>query len=76
MSVLPNTLKPDQWLRHMFSSKAARDGGVIRRQTRDVERIIGMDAFQREIRRRGYRAVINGDQIVVFCNRSTLELIE
>lgn len=76
MTAMPSPLSPDQWLRHMFSAKAARDGGVIRRQKRDVERIRGMDAFEREIRRRGYRAVVNDMQIVIFCNRSDILLIE
>lgn len=76
MAVLPDTITPERWLRHLFSAKAARDGGVVRRQTRDVERIVGLEAFHRELRRRGYRAAINGNQIVIFCNRSEVRIIE
>ena len=32
---------PDLWLRQLFSAQAARDGGVVRRSVRDVERILG-----------------------------------
>lgn len=76
MTALPDHMTPERWMRHLFSAKAARDGGVVRRQMRDIERIVGMDAFRAEIRRRGYRAVRNGDQIVIFCNRSPVHLIE
>jgi hypothetical protein len=76
MSPLPEYLTPENWLRHVFSAKAARDGGVVRRKVRDVERIVGRAAFEAELRRRGYRAVENSGDIVVFCNRAPLKLIE
>ena len=66
----------DRWVRQLFSSKAARDGGVVRRKVRDVERIVGCLRFEHEVRRRGFRAVQNGQQYVVFCNRESIRLIE
>lgn len=60
---------PEGYLLMIFSSKAARDGAVIRRKARDIEKYIGMDRFQTEIARRGYRAYYNAGQIVIFCNR-------
>ncbi|MEM8849063.1 MAG: hypothetical protein AAGE03_03410 [Pseudomonadota bacterium] len=63
-------------MRHLFSAKAAIDGGVVRRKVRDVEQIVGRAAFEAEIRRRGFRAVENAGQYVVFCNRGTMRLIE
>lgn len=69
-------MSPDIWLRQIFSSQAARDGGVVRRKVRDVERIIGCDVFEAELRRRGFRAVQNGSQYVIFCNQEPLRLIE
>ncbi|MEW9920997.1 N-(5'-phosphoribosyl)anthranilate isomerase [Marimonas sp. MJW-29] len=66
----------EQWMRQLFSSKAARDGGVVRRKVRDVARIVGCRRFEGEVRRRGYRAVQNGQQYVVFCNNEVLRLIE
>ena len=56
---LPALITPDLWLRQLFSAQAARDGGVVRRSVRDVERILGRAAFERALRRRGYRAVEN-----------------
>ena len=72
---LPATITSDLWLRQVFSAQAARDGGVVRRKVRDVERILGRAAFERELRRRGFRAVENSGQFVIFCNRAPITVI-
>ncbi|MEL6619231.1 MAG: N-(5'-phosphoribosyl)anthranilate isomerase [Pseudomonadota bacterium] len=61
-------LSTEGYLLDIFSSKAARDGAVIRRKSRDIDRLIGRDAFVRELHRRGFRAVENAGQIIIFCN--------
>jgi hypothetical protein len=66
----------EAWLRHIFSAKAALEGGVVRRKVQDVDRIIGREAFAAEVRRRGFRAVENAGQYVIFCNRNAMRLIE
>lgn len=73
---LPAPITPDLWLRQLFSAQAARDGGVVRRSVRDVERILGRTAFERELRRRGFCAVENSGQFVIFCNRAPIRLIQ
>ncbi|MEO0371332.1 MAG: hypothetical protein AAF231_07740 [Pseudomonadota bacterium] len=50
-------------------TKSVQKGGVVRRSRRDIERFAGMDKFLKELDRRGFQAVQNGDQVVVFCNR-------
>ena len=65
-------LSPEVWLYDLFRSKAVAEGGVIRRKRRDVERFAGFDLFMDEIERRGFQAVSNGGQIVVFCNREPI----
>ena len=45
---------------------------MIRRKARDIERFAGMSNFLREIDRRGYQAVENSGQIVIFCNRAPI----
>jgi len=52
-------IPPDIWLLQLFSAKTAREGGIVRRQIRDVERIVGRANFERKLRRRGYHAVEN-----------------
>nr|WP_254796960.1 N-(5'-phosphoribosyl)anthranilate isomerase [Sulfitobacter albidus] len=63
-----------QWFRHLFRAKSALDGGIVRRKTRDMERMVGRPAFEAELRRRGYSAVENAGQIVIFCNRDAIRL--
>jgi hypothetical protein len=63
-------LSPEAWLRDLFTSKAVQEGAVIRRKARDIERFAGMERFMREIDRRGYQALENSGQIVIFCNRA------
>ncbi|WP_179379871.1 N-(5'-phosphoribosyl)anthranilate isomerase [Jannaschia marina] len=57
------------WLNSVFAAKAAQRGGIVRRSVRDVEALIHRDVFLAEVRRRGFTAVENGGQFVVFCNR-------
>lgn len=73
--VLPAHMTPERWLLQLFSSASAAKGGVVRRQRRDVERIVGLDRFLAEVRRRGWSAAMNGGQIVIFCNREAVELV-
>lgn len=61
---------PEGWIAHLFDSKAAREGSVIRRQVRDVERYVGRDVFLAEMRRRGFPVVENAGQFVIFCNQA------
>jgi hypothetical protein len=62
------SMSPDAWFHHLFAAQSAIRGGVVRRSLRDVERMVGRAAFLAEIRRRGYTAVENAGQVVVFCN--------
>lgn len=68
-------ISPEGWLRGIFESRAVMRGQVIRRARRDIERYVGMAAFLEEVERRGFRAVENGGQVVVFCNRAPIRLL-
>jgi len=70
-----STLSPEVWLADMFASKAVLKGEVIRRKARDIKRFAGMERFMAEIERRGFRAVENSGQIVIFCNRAPVRLL-
>lgn len=69
MPALPPPLDADRWLIQMFQSRSAAGGGIVRRKLADVDRIVGRARFLAELDRRGYRAVTNAGQVVVFCNR-------
>lgn len=62
-------------MQQVFKAKAAREGGVVRRRSRDVERIVGREVFLNELRRRGYHAVENAGQMVIFCNNQGVEVL-
>ena len=59
-------------MRDVFASRAVQQGQVIRRQKRDIEYYVGMPLFLREIRERGFQAVENRDQVVIFCNQAPI----
>lgn len=56
------------WLTNIFAAKSVRDGGIVRRKLADVDRIVGRDAFIREVEKRGFQAFENAGQVIVFCN--------
>jgi len=56
-----------------FSRQKPRATDVLlRRQFRDVDRYIGRERLAHELARRGYHAVENAGQIVIFCNREPI----
>ncbi len=75
MAVLPDHLTPEIWLHQIFSSGEARKGGVVKRRIRDVERLVGRDAFAREVARRGFQAVENQRHFVIFCNNHPIRRV-
>jgi len=72
MTRIPAPLTTDAWLLHLFSSRAAREGSVIRRKVRDVERYVGRREFLAESGRRGFAVFENAGQFVIFCNREDI----
>ncbi|SFS56296.1 hypothetical protein SAMN04488040_0967 [Sulfitobacter marinus] len=71
----PSPLSPNQWVLDLFSSKSARSGGVIRRKMRDIERYVGKAEFEQELMRRGFHAVENAGQLVIFCNQEPVRVV-
>ncbi|ABD56505.1 hypothetical protein [Jannaschia sp. CCS1] len=65
---LPDHLTPEIWLSQVLSSREAQGGGIVKRQVRDVERLVGRDAFLEEAERRGFQVVQNNRHFVIFCN--------
>ena len=75
MSQMQILLPPDIWMRKIFDAKAARDGTSVRRSLRDIDRIVGRARFFREITRRGYHAVENAGQVIIFCNNQPVTIL-
>lgn len=72
----PSPLSPEAWITDLFSSKAARNGAVIRRKIRDIERYVGLDRFGLELQRRGYTALMNSGQLIIFCNHDPIRVFQ
>lgn len=64
-----------QWADAIFASKAVGRGGIVRRSVVTVEREIGRDAFEAEVRRRGFHLVEIGGQFIVLCNSGQMRVI-
>ncbi|MFY0645902.1 MAG: N-(5'-phosphoribosyl)anthranilate isomerase [Sulfitobacter geojensis] len=68
-------LTTQKWIIDLFSLRAAANGVVVRRKKRDIERYVGMKEFKGALRRRGFRAIENAGQIVIFCNQEPVRAI-
>lgn len=75
MAVAMPAPEPELFFRSLFDSKAVQQGAVIRRKVRDVERLVGRDALFDELRRRGFSAVENAGQFVIFCNSEPIRRV-
>lgn len=73
---MPVPLSADAWLQQLFQSQAAAKGGVVRRQKRDIERLLGWERFQQELKHLGFHAVENAGQVVIFCNQDAVRIIQ
>lgn len=71
----PRPLTAEQWMADVFGSQSARDGRVLRRKLVHIDRYVGRDHFIAELKRRGYHAVENAGQMIIFCNNEPLRLI-
>jgi hypothetical protein len=74
MKDFPLPITSQEWIRQMFSTRTAIDGGVVRRKVSDVERLVGREAFFSAMRRRGFQVVENSGHFVVFCNSDAVHL--
>lgn len=69
---LSNHAPNEPWLRQIFEAKAVRDGGIVRRAVRDVEREVGRGRLMQEVAQRGFHMVECGGQFVIICRTSDL----
>jgi hypothetical protein len=78
MKDTPLPVPPHPWLRQMFSARTAIEGGIeggiVRRNVTDVERLVGREMFMQVIRRRSSRVVENAGHFVIFCNAEPVHI--
>ena len=75
MQIVTRTAPPTDWINQIFAAKAVHDGGVIRRRIDWVEREIGRERFEAEVRRRGFHLIETGHQLVVICHAGAIRLL-
>ncbi len=63
------------WVDQVFSAKAVRYGGVVRRSLHWVDLEVGRAAFEAEVRRRGWHLVECNGQLVVFCTARPIQVL-
>lgn len=68
-------IPPEIWMQQVFEAKAARQGGVVRRSRRDIDRTVGWSMFEAELMRRGFHAVENSGKVVIFCNNAPIQVL-
>ncbi|MCR9112149.1 MAG: N-(5'-phosphoribosyl)anthranilate isomerase [Rhodobacteraceae bacterium] len=75
MTYLTRPVSAEPWIAQIFSTQAARKGAVVRRSRAWVDREVGRDAFEAEIRRRGFHLIETGDQFVIVCHNGPIRLL-
>lgn len=66
---------PLQLMDKLFSAKIAKDGGVVRRNKRTADKIIGSELLKKEVIDRGYHMFESGGQYIIICNQGELKVI-
>lgn len=75
MTGLPDHLAPEKRLTQMLGSGEAQRDCVIKRQIRDVERLVGYDVFVKSVYERGFQVARNGRYYVFFCNEQSIRRV-
>ncbi len=66
---------PEEWIAHVFSARVSERGGMVRRKIRDVEREIGRERLELEVRRRGWHMIETNRDIIILCDTSPFRII-
>ena len=72
---MPSPTIGQDWLDQIFRARAATEGGVLRRRIADVEREVGRERLELEVRRRGFHMIECGRHFVIICHPAPLRII-
>lgn len=75
MLVTIDPIQARRWLDQMFASQAAQRGAVVRRSCAWVDREVGRENFEAEIRRRGFHLIQTADQFIVVCHGGPVRIL-
>ena len=71
MTQLIRMTDPSPWQNQIFSSKSK----IVRRSVLSVEREIGRDALELEVRRRGFHMIEAAGQFIIICDPNPVRLV-
>lgn len=71
---LTRTSGPERWIDLIFAARSAQ-GGVIRRNRYWIQREVGLDRFELEVRRRGFHMIEAGNQLIVICHNGPVRFL-
>ena len=63
------------WVKQIFKAKAAKNGGIVRRQVTSVQKHASEAELKAEVKRRGFHMVRSGHQYGIVCNTGQFKLI-
>ncbi len=63
------------WVNQIFKAKAAKNGGIVRRQVASVQKHSSEAELKKEVKRRRFHMVRSGHQYVIICNTGQFKLI-
>ena len=75
MTDITRPVPPDPWIDQLFSSQAAQKGSVVRRSQAWVQREVGREEFEAEIKRRGFHLIETADQFLVVCHNGAIRIL-
>ena len=75
MRIPTRALSAHGWISQIFTSQAARGGGIVRRKISSVIEYASIDLLRSEVTRRGFHMVESGEQFVIFCNPGDLKIV-
>lgn len=75
LTYLPDRPRNMEWLAQVFSARSVQRGGVLKRQIGDVEREIGADLLELEVRRRGIHLIRTRTHFLIVCDSGPIHVI-
>lgn len=63
------------WIDQIFTAKAVKDNGVVRRSVADVKKFASPKLLEATVRANKYHLIKTGDQYVVLCHKGELKVI-
>lgn len=68
-------LGKEVWIRQIFRSKAAQNGGVVRRSVDSVKQYATITALKAAVKAKGFHMLRSGDQYLIFCHTGHFKVI-